>query len=386
MLRLLPAVALLTLVIPQSARADSADPRAQRERVRAQRTEAARKLDALNASSADVRKTLDGLDSNIGEQQTEVKVATRQAEEAARLVDDARAAVTAKQAQLDNAQGSLRQLAIDAYTNNTQDIALDVLSLDTGDDEAFRLSMTQLQAQRLSDASAEFDQVREDLTGLRKRAEGAQTRADNSLRQKQQQLADLQDTQNAQQDLADRLDSALERELAEAAGLADQDRALSASISRLDAATAARVGRLARPSGVPGSPVGADQITTVRGIRVHQSIAAAVDQLLAAAAADGVNLSGTGYRSSAGQIATREANCGSGDYNIYQKPASQCHPPTARPGSSMHERGLAIDFTYNGSIISSRSNPGYKWMAANAGRFGLFNLPSEAWHWSTTGN
>jgi D-alanyl-D-alanine carboxypeptidase len=52
----------------------------------------------------------------------------------------------------------------------------------------------------------------------------------------------------------------------------------------------------------------------------------------------------------------------------------------------MHERGLAIDFTYNGSLISSRSNPGYKWLAAQAGRFGMFNLPSEPWHWSTTGN
>ena len=49
MLRLLPLVALLTMVIPQSARADSSDPRAQREKVRAQRTEAARKLNALTA-------------------------------------------------------------------------------------------------------------------------------------------------------------------------------------------------------------------------------------------------------------------------------------------------------------------------------------------------
>jgi D-alanyl-D-alanine carboxypeptidase len=52
----------------------------------------------------------------------------------------------------------------------------------------------------------------------------------------------------------------------------------------------------------------------------------------------------------------------------------------------MHELGLAIDFTLNGSLISSRSNPGYQWLAANAGGYGFYNLPSEPWHWSVNGN
>jgi len=51
----------------------------------------------------------------------------------------------------------------------------------------------------------------------------------------------------------------------------------------------------------------------------------------------------------------------------------------------MHERGLAIDFTNNGRLISSRSDPAYVWLSANAGTYGLHNLPSEPWHWSTTG-
>ena len=52
----------------------------------------------------------------------------------------------------------------------------------------------------------------------------------------------------------------------------------------------------------------------------------------------------------------------------------------------MHERGLAIDFTYNGRIIGSRSGPAWSWLSANAASYGLYNLPSEPWHWSTTGN
>ena len=51
----------------------------------------------------------------------------------------------------------------------------------------------------------------------------------------------------------------------------------------------------------------------------------------------------------------------------------------------MHEQGLAVDFTYEGALIGNRSNRGYLWLEANAGRFGLRNLPSEPWHWSTTG-
>ena len=40
----------------------------------------------------------------------------------------------------------------------------------------------------------------------------------------------------------------------------------------------------------------------------------------------------------------------------------QCTVPTAPPGSSMHERGLAIDFTSNGRTIGSRSSPAFQWL------------------------
>ena len=50
----------------------------------------------------------------------------------------------------------------------------------------------------------------------------------------------------------------------------------------------------------------------------------------------------------------------------------------------MHEQGLSIDFTQGGRTLT-RSSSGYQWLRANAGRFGLRNLPSEPWHWSTNG-
>ena len=121
------------------------------------------------------------------------------------------------------------------------------------------------------------------------------------------------------------------------------------------------------------------------GISVHVSIADDVTRLLADAAADGVVLAGGGYRDPAAQIAARKANCGTSNYAIYEMPAGQCSPPTARPGTSRHEQGLAIDFTYQGRIISSRSGVAWNWLQANAASYGLYNLPSEPWHWSTDG-
>jgi LAS superfamily LD-carboxypeptidase LdcB len=119
---------------------------------------------------------------------------------------------------------------------------------------------------------------------------------------------------------------------------------------------------------------------------VASSIAGQLGNLLSAASAAGLHLGGGGYRDSSSQIALRRAHCGTSPYAIYEMPASQCHPPTAPPGQSMHEQGLAIDFTNNGSLINSHSDPAWQWLSANAGRFGLRNLPSEPWHWSTNGN
>jgi hypothetical protein len=138
------------------------------------------------------------------------------------------------------------------------------------------------------------------------------------------------------------------------------------------------------PAPAPGAGGGID-VVEVRGITVARQIAPQVEQLLAAAQADGVRLGGGGFRTRAEQVALRRKNCGTTEYDIYRKPSSQCSPMTAIPGTSNHERGLAIDFTYNGGSIKTHDNPGFRWLDANAGRFGLRNLPKEPWHWSVDG-
>ena len=142
--------------------------------------------------------------------------------------------------------------------------------------------------------------------------------------------------------------------------------------------------------GTAGQPTDNDidpaELTWVGGIQVHESIANKVQDLLEHAARDGLRLTGGGYRTAASQIALRRAHCGTSQWAIWQKPSYQCRPPTARPGRSMHERGLAIDFRHNGRSVTSRNSTAFRWLKANAATYGLYNLPSEPWHWSTNGN
>jgi hypothetical protein len=76
-------------------------------------------------------------------------------------------------------------------------------------------------------------------------------------------------------------------------------------------------------------------------------------------------------RSREQQIALRKAHCGTSDYDVFQKPSDQCRPATARPGSSKHELGLAVDFGGDTARV-----------AQLAGKYGLVKtVSSEPWHY-----
>jgi len=113
--------------------------------------------------------------------------------------------------------------------------------------------------------------------------------------------------------------------------------------------------------------------------RVHTCLAANLDRMFDAAAAAGHHFTGHGWRDTNQQIALRRQNCGTSYYAIYQMPSGQCTPPTAIPGTSRHERGLAVD------LSTGLTTAAFTWLKANAARYGLYNLPSERWHWSTDG-
>jgi hypothetical protein len=151
----------------------------------------------------------------------------------------------------------------------------------------------------------------------------------------------------------------------------------------LSMAESYRAAQAAGPGSYAGT-AGDVPLTTVEGITVHSEIADQLNSLVRAARSDGLSLGGGGYRDPARQIQLRRAHCGSSSYAVYEMPSSQCSPPTARPGSSNHERGLAIDFTCNGGSMG-RSSACFRWLSSHAAEYGLYNLPSEPWHWSVDG-
>lgn len=83
----------------------------------------------------------------------------------------------------------------------------------------------------------------------------------------------------------------------------------------------------------------------------------------------------SGWRSPAQQIDLRREHCGPSHYDIYEKPSSQCRPPTARPGTSKHEKGLAADLGGNLAYVE-----------AQASRLGIAQtVAGERWHWEYVG-
>lgn len=172
----------------------------------------------------------------------------------------------------------------------------------------------------------------------------------------------------------------LQAALAQAAwyGAAAQT-AVAATAQKLPAANGPPAAPAADVGPAPVNPQG--RLVSVRGIVVDAGIADRLQALLARADAAGIGLSGSGYRDPAAQRRLREQHCP----DPVNSPPSACTPSTARPGESMHEQGVAIDFTFGGSIISSHASAAYQWLNANAAQFGFINLPSEPWHWSING-
>lgn len=102
------------------------------------------------------------------------------------------------------------------------------------------------------------------------------------------------------------------------------------------------------------------------GKRVDSSIAGNVKRMIADAKQQGVDLKITSAFRSRQQQEVLYAKYKNGTGNL-----------AARPGTSNHESGRAIDFS---------NTPGaYAWLKNNAGRYGLKNLPGEPWHYSTNG-
>lgn len=389
------ALALLALLMPAQAAAavESKDPRADRERVRSEKAELASELDALRATEAEVSAALADVDANVSDQRALLADAQRVADQAAAHRDMARTEEAEAVAAVASLEEKARDAAVQEFMRPSRGDVEALLSADSVAEGARRQALLSFGSRRADEVVDELRAGREDLVLRRQEAEKAAARADETRGKVAGRLQTLEQAQAQQQEFAASVEQRLDARLAEAASLEALDRQLAEQIAANEARIAAQLARTAATAAPRAAPTAGRKVVataaglaSVRAIQVSSQIADQLAALLDAADADGVSLGGSGYRDSSAQVALRRSNCGSSDYAVYSMPPSQCSPPTARPGASMHERGLAVDFTYNGSLIKSRSNRGFQWLDANASRFGLYNLPAEPWHWSVNGN
>ncbi len=376
------AAATLFAVVPVLVQAEeSDDPRAERDAVREQAADVAAELDGLRADAADLQDALAALDENVRSKRAQYEDAQRAARTALAEAEAARVEERRLEAEIVVLQDEAADAAVDAYIRPPE--SNDAAVFDTADinESALREALLRNQTNRQEDVIDQLRAAEDDLSAQRIAAEDAAREAEQLRGETQVQYEELRAAQDQQRDLARQVEERINHAAGEAAALAEQDEELSQQIEEETAQFAAFISGI--DLGPPGAPYQSGPVSVQdagNGIIVNVSIAAQVTAMIQAAGADGVYLSGGGYRDSAQQIALRQSHCGSSYYAVYQMPSSSCSPPTAIPGTSMHEQGLAIDFdncSYGTSV--------YNWLSANAASYGLYNLPSESWHWSTTG-
>jgi D-alanyl-D-alanine carboxypeptidase len=379
-------------------------------------------FDVLRAADNAVEGSLGGVDAAV-EAQVAAVTKARLLEAAARSrVREADAAVARTRKQIAGLNDRSDRVVVDAFVDPPQVDALSILTAGSTAEATVKKSILDRQSDADARTLTRLAKAKDRLASQQRTRKRAAATARARAADAKAALADLAEKQSQESLFVLAVQDRLADNLSEAEALAKLDPATAARVraraaqlqGRIDQLVAARKQREAQvalqaamvraaakakadaaaaaraPVDASGSAgAGSAGLSTVAcpgggSITVSSSIAGNVRSLLAAASSAGLNMCGGGYRDPAEQVALRRAHCGSSNYAIYDAPASACSPPTAKPGSSKHEQGLAIDFTAGGSTIGGGSAY-FSWLSAHAGAYGLKNLPSEPWHWSVDG-
>jgi LAS superfamily LD-carboxypeptidase LdcB len=393
---------IVVTALPLAAGAQDANPDDARRQLQEQQAALNGQIDATRAADQDVSAALSSTGGELEHQRLRVADTDRGVASAEAALAAARDAVAAAKANKERAAAQLREAAVDSYVRPPLDGQIDQLLTTEPDKAEVRAALARSALRTTADALDQMRAAQQDLERAEARADAAELDAHKQRVDAEARLVELDLAHQRQEDLVADVETRLDHLLSEAATLQSRDANLAAQITQREAALAAQAAAAAaqaaaatQPHAHPPSDLpqvlayrssGNVALATVGGIEVAAEIADQLGRMIAAAAADGITLEGGGWRSPDEQISIRMEVCGTSDYAIWEMPSWECSPPVARPGRSMHDQGLAIDFTADGDLIRSHSHPAFVWLASNAERFGFYNLPSEPWHWSTTGS
>ncbi len=361
----------------------------EQEQLRQQEVETAAQVDVLRADVADVEAVIATLDQNVATQQARLEDAQRAVASVQAELAAAGAAKAEAEADAVALRKELEAVALAAYVRPPADDLAVVLGDEDPSASAKRKAMAEARTRSAADVLDQLRGAEEAARRAGQRASEALVAAEAAEAAERAGLDELTQALGLQQSLFDDVQARLDSALSEAAAISGRSQELADQIAAREQALAAKVSGSGSGSGSGSRPSWVSsgvEVTTVRGIEVNVAIADQLEAMLAAAEADGVYLTGSGYRDIATQIYLREQHCGSSEYAIWEMPSGECSPPVARPGYSMHERGLAIDFIIGDDLIRSRGTTAFGWLSEHAEEYGFYNLPSEPWHWSTTGS
>jgi peptidoglycan hydrolase CwlO-like protein len=366
-------------------------------------------VDVQKASSVDVEQAFADVRDNVQAQRAALDAAQQAVTAANNEVTLAQARVDETQAEIDAMVGLSDEVVVRTFVNPPYERAIQTLTADSPTDATIKKALLDMQAEVDAQVIADYEAKQQELRTEKEAQEEATELADARRAEADAALADLQAAATQQVQFAADIEARLERNLSEADALQNIDPELAAQLREEQAALATAIAEARaqleqeealEDAGVEpaddGAVAGPSTITIEGGlanvscpsggsITVAGVVARDLQELLNLADQQGIAMCGHGWRDINDQIALRRAHCGSSDYAIYQAPSSACSPPTARPGSSEHERGLAIDFTCGSGGTVRRGDSCYSFLSAHASDYGLYNLPSESWHWSTTG-
>ncbi|MGH9210325.1 MAG: hypothetical protein ACRD2C_06535 [Acidimicrobiales bacterium] len=367
-------------------------------------------LDPLRAGGGDIESAFGDIQENVLAQRAELSAAEQTVTNATDALAAAQAVVADTQVEIDFWVAQSDVVVVQAFITSPGERALDVLNVDTAEEATVMQTMLDMQAGEDADVLAELDAAQRRLEEQQAIEQEAADEAAEAVGNAEGALDDLQAAVSQQTRFTLEVEARLERDLGEIEALRETDPELAARLEQQVSALAAQITESRRildeeaaleAAGVapadPDAPQGPVTITVEGGlamvscpqglgsIDVAGVIARDLQGLLNLAAEQGLPLCGNGWRDPAEQVALRRAHCGPSNYDIYQAPASSCWPPTARPGTSKHEQGLAIDFTCGGSGTVGWGDACHDFLRANAESFGLYPLSSEPWHWSDDG-
>ena len=362
-------------------------------------------IEVDRADEVDIENAFSSVSDNVRAEQARLDAAEGAVRQADLAVTAAEGAVTKIQGQIDALVGRSDSVVVRTFVNPPAERAVEALTADSVEASTVKEALLQMQADADAAVLDELHGLESKLEKQREKVEQKRKAASRRRSDAEAALADLEDAASQQITFSREIEKRLERNLTEIEMLKETDPELAAQLQKQVDTLAAQLTdareRLERddrlkeldidPPTVEGpSQIDIDalegSILTVScpsggSIRVHKTIADKVRDMLNLAYQQGLKLCGNGYRSISAQIALRRAHCP----DVWSSPASACSPPTAPPGSSMHEKGLAIDFTCGSYGSVGRGDPCFVFLANNASKFGLHNLPSEPWHWSSDG-